>query len=87
MIGLIICTWRNSLTTTQHILPQDIPHFSRNTGCHPRWTMNVHPDVPTNPAAEDRLSRLQKVRATILHNLHKAQVTHKRLADRHRLDS
>ena len=49
--------------------------------------MNAHPDVPTNPAAEDRLSRLQKVRATILHNLHKAQVTHKRLADRHRLDS
>ena len=29
MIGLIICTWRNSLTTTQHILPQDISHFSR----------------------------------------------------------
>ena len=61
--------------------------FFANTGCHPRWTMNAHPDVPTNPAAEDRLSRLQKVRATILHNLHKAQVTHKRLADRHRLDS
>ena len=28
--------------------------------------MNVHPDVPTNPAAEDRLSRLQEIHATIL---------------------
>ena len=50
------------------------------TGCHPRWTMNAHPKVRTNPVVEDRLSRLQKVQ-------HKAQVTHKRLADRHRLDS
>ena len=61
--------------------------FFANTGCHPRWTMNAHPNVPANPAAEDRLSRLQEIHATILHNLHDAQVTHKRLADRHRLDS
>ena len=44
-------------------------------------------NVPTNPAAEDRLSRLQEIHATILHNLHDAQVTHKRLADHHRLNS
>ena len=49
--------------------------------------MNAHPDVPTNPAAEDHLSRLQEIHATILHNLHDAQVTHKRLLDLHRLDS
>ena len=29
-----------------------------NTGCHPLWTMNAHLEVPTNPVAEDRLSRL-----------------------------
>ena len=86
MIGLIICIWRNSLTTTTHS-STGYSAFFANTGCHPRWTINAHPDVPTNPTAEDLLSRLQNVRATILHNLHKAQVTHKRLADRHRLDS
>ena len=49
--------------------------------------MNAHPDVPTNLAAEDRLSHVQEIYATILHNLHDAHVTHKRLVDRHRLDS
>ena len=58
-----------------------------NTGFHPWWMMNAHPNVPINPSAEDRLSHLQEIHATILHNLHDAQATHKRLADRHRLDS
>ena len=57
------------------------------TDCHPQWTMNAHPEVPTNPTVEDRLSRLQEIHTTILHNLHNAQVTHKRLADRHCLES
>ena len=61
--------------------------FFANTDCHPRWMMTAHPEVPTNPAIEDRLSHLQTVHATILHNLHNAQVTHKRLVDHHRLDS
>ena len=61
--------------------------FYANTGCHPRWTMNMHLDIPTNPTVEYRLSRLQEIHATILHNLRDAQVTHKRLADCHRLDS
>ena len=61
--------------------------FVANIGCHPRWTMNLHLEVPTNPAAEDRLSRLQEIHATILHNFYNPQITHKRIADRHRLDS
>ena len=41
--------------------------------------MNAHVEVPTNPVAEDRLSRLQETHATIPHNFHNAQVTHKKL--------
>ena len=33
--------------------------FFANTGCQPRWTMNAHLEVPTNPVAKDRLSRLK----------------------------
>ena len=42
--------------------------FFANTGSHPRWTMTKHPEVPLS-----RLSRLQEVHATILHNLRDAQ--------------
>ena len=61
--------------------------FFANTGSHPRWTMTEHPGVPINRAVEDRLSCLQEIHATILHNLRDAQSTYKRIADRHRLDS
>jgi transposase InsO family protein len=61
--------------------------FFANIGYHPRWTILEHPELPTNPAAEDRLTRLQEIQATLSYNLYDAQNTQKKVADRHRCDS
>mgnify|MGYP002775896979 CR=1 FL=1 len=73
--------YNNSVHSTMRYSP-----FFANTGCHPQWMMNVHPEVPTNPTAEDCLSLLQKIHATILHNLHNAKLN-TRFVDRRCLDS
>ena len=61
--------------------------FFANIGYHPRWTIVEHPELPANPAAEDRLTRLQEIQATLSQNLCDAQNTQKKVADRHRCDS
>ena len=55
--------------------------FFANIGYHPRWTMLAHPELPTNPAAEDRLTRLQEIQDILLHNLCDAQTTHKKVSN------
>ena len=49
--------------------------------------MLEHPELPTNPAAEDRLTRLQEIQDILLYHLCDAQTTHKKVVDRHRRDS
>ena len=61
--------------------------FFANIGYHPRWTMLEHPELPTNPAAEDRLTRLQEIQDILSYHLRDAQNTQKKVADRHRRDS
>ena len=61
--------------------------FFANIGYHPHWTMLEHPELPTNPATEDWLTRLQEIQDILLHNLCDAQTTHKKVADRHQHDS
>ena len=49
--------------------------------------MLEHPELPKNPAAEDRLTRLQEIQDILLHHLCDAQNTQKKIVDRHRRDS
>ena len=49
--------------------------------------MLKHPELPTNPAVEDRLTRLQEIQDILLHNLCDAQTIHKKVSDCHRRDS
>jgi hypothetical protein len=46
-----------------------------------------HPELPKNPAAEDRLTQPQEIQATLSYNLYDAQNTQKKVADHHRCDS
>jgi hypothetical protein len=61
--------------------------FFANFGYHPRWMILEHPQLPTNLTAEDRLSRLQEIQATISYNLYDAQNTQKKVVDLHLCDS
>jgi hypothetical protein len=61
--------------------------FFANIGYHPRWMMVEHPETSKSPAVEDRLRQLQEVHVALSQHLHTAQATHKKAADRHRLDS
>ena len=49
--------------------------------------MVEHPETSKSPAVEDRLRQLQEVHVALSQHLHTAQATHKKAADRHRLDS
>jgi hypothetical protein len=39
--------------------------FFANIGYHPRWMILEYPELPKNPAAEDQLTRLQEIQATL----------------------
>jgi hypothetical protein len=49
-------SYNNSVHSSTRYSP-----FFANIGYHPRWTVLEHPKLPTNPAVEDRLSRLQEI--------------------------
>ena len=72
----------NSVHSSTKLTP-----FFANTGVHPRWTMLDHPKISKNPAAEDRLCHIREIHIALSHHLQHAQATHKKFADRHRLNS
>ena len=49
--------------------------------------MLEHPELPTNLAVEDRLTRLQEIQDILSYHLRDAQNTQKKVADHHRRDS
>ena len=61
--------------------------FFVNIGYHPSWTMLEHPELPTNLAAEDQLTRLQEIQDILSCHLYDAQNIQKKFVDRHRCDS
>ena len=75
-------SYNNSVHSSTKITP-----FFANTGVHPRWTILDHPRISKNPAAEDRLRHIREIHIALSHHLHHAQATHKKFADRHRLNS
>ena len=75
-------SYNNSVHSSTKLTP-----FFANTGVHPRWTMLDHPKISKNPAAEDRLCHIREIHIALSHHLQHAQATHKKFADRHRLNS
>ena len=49
--------------------------------------MLEYPELPKNPTAEDRLTRLQEIQDILSHHLRNAQNPQKKVADHHRCDS
>ena len=60
--------------------------FFANIGYHRRWAMLEHPELLTNPTAEDRLTRLQEIQDILSYHLRGAQNTQKKVANCHRRD-
>jgi hypothetical protein len=61
--------------------------FFTNIRYRPRWIILKHLEFSTNPAVENRLTRLQEIQDIILQNLCDAQNTQKNVVHYHRRDS
>ena len=72
--------YNNSVHSSSKVTP-----FFAYTGHHPRWNFLELSDVPTNPAAEDRVSHICHIQEEVFTHLEHAQASHKIVADRHRL--
>ena len=72
--------YNNSVHSSTKVTP-----FFAYTGHHPRWNFLELSEVPTNPAAENRVSHIRHIQEEVLTHLERAKASHKTAADRHRL--